>query len=374
MYVLSHFPKTLLITFFFLMVTGSSFAQIQPKQVDFSTEDGVLIKGTWYQSPKGGNSPVVLILHDWGSDRSKNEWVNLATQLQKNNFHVLTFDFRGHGESVTAAPKFWNYAIFGGNQLAKAPQDGKLDYKNFSRNYHSYLINDIAAAKVFLDLKNDAGQCNSSSLILVGAGNGAALGSIWLNSEWYRHMYLLPNGVDPGGPNFNHVYGEDVVACVWLSYINRVGAEFNGDKLNPRSPGYKFDVARILERPALTNNTPMLFIYNPNDTWDKFISPAIAKLIKDKSSKFNNKLTLAFPIKGANELKGRQLLQNSLNTNQAIVEYLTKAPIKMNVPRRQDFMGNQFLWVIGNQIIRINNRGANTLGYHSYLHFMPKKR
>ena len=59
------------------------------------------------------------------------------------------------------------------------PNSKKLvEFKDFKTNagYFPYLINDIAAAKVFLDRKNDEGKCNTHHLVLVGE-TGAALGA-----------------------------------------------------------------------------------------------------------------------------------------------------------------------------------------------------
>src|SRR5437879_4389623 len=69
------------------------------KKINFNTVDGVEIKGTFY--PSAGKAPAVLLLHALGEDSRKKNWVNLAEELQKNGFAVLTFDFRGHGESTT---------------------------------------------------------------------------------------------------------------------------------------------------------------------------------------------------------------------------------------------------------------------------------
>src|SRR5436190_2175959 len=69
------------------------------EKVRFSTADGVTIYGTFFKGPRA--APVVLMLHPLGpgENRNKKNWVDLAKTLQKD-FSVLTFDFRGHGDSV----------------------------------------------------------------------------------------------------------------------------------------------------------------------------------------------------------------------------------------------------------------------------------
>src|SRR5262245_54501896 len=84
------------------------------EEVTFTTCDFVEIRGTYYKSPKGANSSVVLMLHSWGKDRTKADWHLLAKQIQSAGAAVLTFDFRGHGASTTVSltpgQSFWDSA------------------------------------------------------------------------------------------------------------------------------------------------------------------------------------------------------------------------------------------------------------------------
>ncbi len=330
------------------------------KREEFETADGVTLYGTWYPSNQA-NAPVCLLLHNLGEDRSKNEWVALAEKLQKEGFAVFTFDFRGHGESVNASPKFWGY---GANRGSNATRGSQLDFKNFSKSYYPYLINDISAAKALLDQKNDANQCNSSSVILVGAEEGALLGAIWLNSEWHRYRMLPPSfGMGPV-PDLNHPYGKDVVACVWLSFTNRLGGLKTGVRISPE---------KLFTRSALQNTTPMVFFHNPSDEWDKAIAEYHEKMIHKFNQNIKKDLVRAIAIPKAGKLKGRALLQPPLPTAAAVVEYVKKAP-KINIWNRHDFRNTQYVWVIGNQIVPINMVGATTLGFHDYSTqtFMPR--
>ena len=78
-----------------------------PEKVRFETADGVKLHGKFYRSPTKG-APAVLMLHNIGSGESssKERWIELAKTLQYN-FSVLTFDFRGHGESVEIDPSLY---------------------------------------------------------------------------------------------------------------------------------------------------------------------------------------------------------------------------------------------------------------------------
>ena len=92
----------------FLFVSSSALAQNQPENVAFETVDEVELHGTFYPSNQSTRAPCVLILHDLSGNASGwNEWATLTTQLQRNGFAVLQFDFRGYGKSTAVQPAFW---------------------------------------------------------------------------------------------------------------------------------------------------------------------------------------------------------------------------------------------------------------------------
>lgn len=68
-----------------------------PQTVKFMSEENVEIVGTFYESPKA-NSPAVVLLHQWGSNRKSYD--EFAKRLQAKGFGVLAIDGRGFGESV----------------------------------------------------------------------------------------------------------------------------------------------------------------------------------------------------------------------------------------------------------------------------------
>lgn len=68
-----------------------------PQNIKFESAEKTEIIGTFYQSPKA-NSPAVLLLHQWGSNRKSYD--EFAKRLQAKGFGVLAIDGRGFGESV----------------------------------------------------------------------------------------------------------------------------------------------------------------------------------------------------------------------------------------------------------------------------------
>ena len=88
----------LVLTFF---IYGLSFspqilmAQEKVQDIDIIVQDSAMLKATYYSPGKPG--PGVLLLHQCNMDRKS--WKKLALNLAQNGIHVLTFDYRGYGES-----------------------------------------------------------------------------------------------------------------------------------------------------------------------------------------------------------------------------------------------------------------------------------
>ncbi len=240
-------------------VAGPVFAQAEPDRVRITTVDGVNLLGTYYSGK--GRAPTILMLHALGKDRKQAGWTNLAKTLQKEGYAVLTFDFRGHGESTEVDPQeFWNSAKYPYNQkrfIRGRVGRATVEYKDFTPSYLSVLVNDIAAAKAYLERKNDAGSCNTSSFVLIGAEDGAALGAVWMGSEWYRHR--LKDGVFVGQkvPEMRPE-GKDIICAIWLSMSPYLGKSRNA-----------LNIPVILSRAGKVEATPMLFLYGSEDTSGK---------------------------------------------------------------------------------------------------------
>jgi dienelactone hydrolase len=76
----------------FFFVIG---ARAEKKEVTFRSADGFTLKGTFYSAEKPG--PGLLLLHQ--CDGNRRVYDHLATMLNTARYNVLTFDFRGFGES-----------------------------------------------------------------------------------------------------------------------------------------------------------------------------------------------------------------------------------------------------------------------------------
>ncbi|HEV2949549.1 MAG TPA: hypothetical protein VGX70_19385 [Gemmataceae bacterium] len=279
-------------------------------EVKFDTVDQVEIHGRFYDGGKGKKSPTVMVLTKLGGDIRQDGWDRLAEALKKENFSVLLFDFRGCGDSKNISPDFWKVpnnvsSIKGG---AGNPVKATIDFKDFSKSYYPALVNDIAAARVFLERRNDAGECNSSDLILIGAEDGAALGMAWIYSEWYRFR------LDSIGKLDSASEGKEVAGCIWLSFKRNIGANYNVPEEWFRFVGRE-------------KKTPMAFVCGEGDRSGEELGQNWVNFIKKKDAKGDqgSKLTGFRPIEKADKVVGSELLQKNLKTEDWIKEYIGKA-------------------------------------------------
>ena len=126
--------------------------------VSFETFDDAKLVGNFYKGDKGAESPVAILVHKFGSDRTKGGWDALAKELQKLHFAVLTFDLRGHGASTVVKDKFWNrnenkFGLRGGTNTKTKSTIAVTDFKN---NYWPMLYNDLVAARRYVDVEQCA--------------------------------------------------------------------------------------------------------------------------------------------------------------------------------------------------------------------------
>jgi alpha-beta hydrolase superfamily lysophospholipase len=302
-----------------LVLPGAILAQdnkTQDKKSDsseiakFDSVDGVELRGTFYPAAKA-KAPAVLILHRYGGNRQG--WEKLAEQLQNKGFAVLTFDFRGHGESTAVSPDFWKVNANSNLIRGAKPNRKAIRFADFQRNYVPMLVNDIMAAKRYLDKQNDAGLCNSSNIILIGAEEGAALGCLWIHEEWDRRPQIRGTlnrwFTDPQGKPF----GEDIAAAIWLS---------------PTAGLDRKSAGPWLERKEIRDKVPMLFYAGKDDSAGVSAATQLYEDLKKRS-----KLDLTFPpVLKAGKARGVELVnKKELNVPEEIGKYLEKVIDKRGV-------------------------------------------
>ena len=117
--------------------------------VEFKTKDGWKIVGEYLKPPKE-NSPVLILLHRYGRDRS--DWYSVAKYWHEKGFTILMIDLRGHGDSIHK-------------------DSTTMYYTNFREEDFNNMVLDVSAAINFL--KNR--EVNTSRVFLIGESIGANL-------------------------------------------------------------------------------------------------------------------------------------------------------------------------------------------------------
>jgi pimeloyl-ACP methyl ester carboxylesterase len=302
------------------LIVGLVFAGLTPRsraddnfeRVKFDTVDGVEIHGTFYPGKSASKSPCVLMLHALGGSSDQEGWAELAKKLQAKDMAVLSFDFRGHGESTNVAPGFWSIDK---NRSLRSYRPGKLREQISFRDFTTVtnwatLVDDIAAAKRFLDSKNDSGECNSANVAVIGAEGGGALGMMWIWDAWRRPRVSATGFIGAAGRQTTE--GQDITCAVWLSITHQIGV----------TTKYYLPVENFLKAPV-RDKVPMYFLFGEKDSrsasyakrlCDGVLRPNAAPKLKD---------TGMAPIKD-NKLQGRELLKPSLNTEDIIMAYIDR--------------------------------------------------
>jgi len=287
-----------------LLAPPAAFGQNKSETVTFKTADGVTLSGTFY--PSGGKKDkkaVVLLLHNFdhknGGGANKDGWPTLAKTLQEAGYAVLSFDFRGFGDSKDVNKEvFWDTRKFPYNtplnikrKGAKVPES--IDHKDFKPGYYVYLVNDVAAAKAYLDRANDRKEVNSSSVIVMGAGQGATIGAMWVANECIRRKDKTKDNVFPSLANLADPECKDIAGCVWIS-------------ATPRIESRSVTLSKWVGAAARTNKIPVAFYYGSRDTnGDRTADNVIKNMTKDAPVKKR-------PIEGSS-LIGSKLLDGATN-------------------------------------------------------------
>ena len=327
------------------------------EQESFLTADGVKLKGLFHRSPNAGNTgnPVVVLMYEPGKEKDmlKGDWDGLIDKLNTAGFHVFRFDWRGHGQSTEIADPlgdntvllrqqfsgFWANTITGpanqnflkGFAKGKAPKNTfkvKEDFKTAkdAANYFPYYVNDLAAVRLHLDIKNDNNVVNSSSIYLIGAGDTAALGMMWLAAEWKRPGVAPSFAALPGlqykitpmpvAVVVDPPAGQDIAGAVWLT-AGQPAAIHQGNLK-----------AWALESPKLRDTNEMLFLFGATDPPGKTAANVYYKnvLVADGDKKLGLlpvKQTFQYPVPNT-KLSGAALLGGMLPTEQKVLDYLAE--------------------------------------------------
>ncbi len=320
------------------------------ERVLIRTVDEAELAGRFYRSPR--KKPCVLLLHGPGNNRSARVWRPLAERLHEEGYAVLSFDFRGHGQSTTVDPDlFWMQAA--NRNGIRGAQDEVIDADRFSDRYWPVLINDIAAAKAFLDRKNDAGECNSANLILIGANEGAALGAAWLHAECYRYRQHPPPFFGAPAQLEATPQAQHVLCALWLNLETKLGSR-------------SLNLAGLLDGPIRRQRIPVVLVCDRDSAVHQRAADGLERTVKQSRARYSGIVSIAA---GGIE-RGEDLLVRHYPPEQ-IVEYLKEVGEDLG-DEWQDFDSRQslFVWRTPRLLTPANRIGSNTLLFQTYESFV----
>lgn len=129
------------------------------EEVTIVTEDNLNLKG-WLFTPKNVSYRMVIISHDGEGNMAK--MIEIASQFTSIGFNVLTYDYRGYGESddFKINENFYIYAQF--EKDLNAAIDYVKKYHSKNRNINLYGVG-IGAS---LSLSIGANRCDIVSKII----------------------------------------------------------------------------------------------------------------------------------------------------------------------------------------------------------------
>lgn len=345
-----------------LLFPVTIMGQDEGRRVVIETSDSVRLQGSFYPG-KGSDAPCVMLLHDFdvkkGGNRDQGGWTHLAKELSKKGYHVLSFDFRGHGQSTNIDKKFWDFPH--NRQLVRGfnPNDPPttLSQTNFTAPYYKHLVNDIAAAKSYLDRKNDTGELNTSNLIVIGAGDGGTLGVMWMISEWRRKKAIVAPGDLIPRPyplcQLDEPEGRDQMCGVFLNLSTTIA-------------GQGVPLRTWLKDLGGINNVPLVFIYGKDDPMGSQLAQQYLVSVDPgfaggkRPSKKELQFTGHFAVPDT-KLVGSELLDESLATTDFIVEkYIEPLKQKRGViePRDRQFDKNVYYWEFARGRATLANNAA----------------
>lgn len=347
---------------------GQAPAPGAAKRYTIETIDGVKLKVNYFAG-KAADSATVILLHNFdakaGGDSQKDGWNDLAATLQKEGHHVFSFDFRGHGDSTALVDpkKFFTEFALNAKYLKTAKGVGgkhpeTLTYSDFLPLYYPMLVNDIAAVRAFIDRQNDNGTLNSSNIVVIGAGQGATLGALWMAAEFKRHQatpnnplipFVIQIQLQPNGYTLKDSAGKDLAAGIFLTPSPTLG-------------GFQVPLKNWMFEIGRNQKVPLAFIHGNED---KAMSRQTLDMLMSISPKYKvgEKPPADLPFTGERGIEtkqnGSQLLDQAFKTDAWITKtYLSPVLEKRTIleARTQAFDKNIAFWVFPNfrEAVRTN--------------------
>lgn len=270
------------------------------------TDDGVFLSATYFR-PKNtnNNTPVVVLLH--GRGQTQRDWYPFA-QLLANptkegdpGFAVVTFDFRGHGESRDVDPTLYkrpkeyieakrerkardlngDRVVPQGSRAAKeklaekskkrksvkSTTGDRIDEKDEFKSGDEitrFCSKDVETIKRFLLQHHNAGEFNVRNLGIVGAEMGASVAVRWMSEKEFmdpsRNAWSITGGdlhaLVLVTPQWNYGgYTLSAGKAAGKSKIDEVGIMIVSGN-DPKSSDGAMRSSRLFNVPEVSDNDP----------------------------------------------------------------------------------------------------------------------
>jgi hypothetical protein len=304
--------------------------------VKIVTADDVELRGVLYPGRRGKDGACVLLLHDVGRGHQGSDMEPLAHVLNNAGHTVLQLDLRGHGGDSTVQPAFWGFQanklltrFHGPDQTGKREQIG---VKNFPPSYYPWLVQDLAAARSFLELRHDdrTSPVNADHLVVIGAGEAAALTALFLAEESFRYRVL-----DSGNPFDLATFAPEpeVASVAGAFFLSAV----------PTLEKQPMPVAEWLILTGRQHTLPLIFVYGLEDDAGAVRSHQLLEAVKG-GSKIHPRTRL-LGVANTREA-GERLLQPGLGANKVVLDAIEEL-LRDRSGRRwepRSFQKNTYSW------------------------------
>lgn len=155
-----------------LLVSGTLLgnANSNVENVKIKSANGMLLDANYFSPGKPG--PGILLLSMCDPTTDKSEWQIVASDLQKNGFHVITFDYQGFGNSEGTRPEMKG-------SLEEVMNSWRTGWMDDVKSVYDFLVNqknvnqDLigvggASCGVFMGLEFALSHSNVKTLVSLG--------------------------------------------------------------------------------------------------------------------------------------------------------------------------------------------------------------
>jgi len=262
--------------------------EVADRSASFTTSDGLSLKGYWF--PGVGAAavrPDAVIMVPSPGNKITEPWIWLAKALSEKNFSVLLFDWRGTGLNGPGPDgsgvnifddktRFWAEGY--NNALLKSSMsliDKKgLDYtKQLSSagttraRYRDFMfMNDLQAARFYIDQQNDDQKTNSNRIWIVSEKEGSHLAMAFIAAEFQRGAnYEVRNNFFDFNQEFTPA-GKDYVGMMSFSYSTGGTAGQAASKIFANAlPSMGENKAVVQAKEHLRDHMGLVLMYGKND-------------------------------------------------------------------------------------------------------------